>query len=275
MKFFLLSTLLLTTFFSFSQDLKFQRDTTGMGEGYTYGKKLILIPFKPYDYKSDADADIAKQNELEPSYVKLVFRSSFDQVLSNTLRNRFELIRLNLDSPVEYKEDLQAFYNSTGTAYEKPLLARPSQTDIEKSKKTKFQLFIDVMAKLANIDRTPKTYHGVDGGEFKASNELTRYYKTTITNPNIIPYMQEKYQNDYFLFINMMEVTTRYDQCIDLENKNYNREFSLHYTLYDKQGKQVVGNVITLLFPSNTNKINEIISKNFGVIAKEINKSLP
>jgi len=257
------------------QDLKFQRDTTGMSEGYTYGKRLILVPFKPYDYKSDADADIAKQNELDPSYVKLVFRSSFDQVLTNALKNRFEIIRLNLDSPAEYKEDLQAFYNSTGTAYERPILVRPAQTDIDKAKKTKSQLFIDEMAKLANIDRTPKTYRGVDGGEFKAPNELTRYYKTTISNPNIIPYMQDKYQNDYFLFINMMEVTTRYDQCIDLENKNYNREFSLHYTLYDKQGKQVVGNVITLLFPSNTNKINDIIAKNFGVIAKEINKSLP
>jgi len=260
---------------AYSQDLKNQRDTTGMGEGYSYGKRIILVPFKPYDYKSDADADIAKQNELEPTYVKLVFRSSFDQVLSNSLRNRFEVIRLNLDSPAEYKEDLQSFYNSTGTVYERPLLVRPSQTDIDKANKTKTQMFIDEMAKMLNIDRTPKTYQGVDGGEFKAPNELTRYYKTSITNPNIIPYMQEKYQNDYFLFINMMEVTTRYDQCIDLENKNYNREFSIHYTLYDQKGKQIVGNVITLLFPSNTNKINDIIAKNFGVIAKEINKSLP
>ncbi len=55
---------LLMAFISKGQDLKLQRDTTGMGEGYTYGKRLILVPFKPYDYKSDADADIAKQNEL-------------------------------------------------------------------------------------------------------------------------------------------------------------------------------------------------------------------
>jgi hypothetical protein len=259
----------------YSQNLLEHRDTTNLGEGYTYGKRLLLIPFKPYDYKSDADADIAKQNEVEPSLVKLVFRSSIDQVLANSLSNRFEVVRLNLDSPIEIKEDLKAFYNSTGTSYEKPLLARPSQTDIDKENRSKFQVFIDEMAKLANIDRTPKTYKGVDGGEFKAANEATRYYRTTISNPNIVPYMQEKYQNDYFLFINMMEVTTRYDQCIDLENKNYNREFSVHYTLYDRTGKLIVGNVVTLLFPSNTNKINDIIAKNFGVIAKEINKSLP
>lgn len=259
----------------YGQNLIEHRDTTNLGEGYSYGKRLLLIPFKPYDYKSDADADIAKQNEVEPSLVKLVFRSSIDQVLANSLSNRFEVVRLNLDSPIEIKEDLKSFYNSTGTSYEKPILARPSQTDIDKENRTKFQVFIDEMAKLANIDRTPKTYKGIDGGEFKAANEATRYYRTTISNPNIVPYMQEKYQNDYFLFINMMEVTTRYDQCIDLENKNYNREFSVHYTLYDRNGKLIVGNVVTLLFPSNTNKINDIIAKNFGVIAKEINKSLP
>ena len=69
----------------YSQNLLEHRDTTNLGEGYTYGKRLLLIPFKPYDYKSDADADIAKQNEVEPSLVKLVFRSSIDKDSKNFL----------------------------------------------------------------------------------------------------------------------------------------------------------------------------------------------
>ncbi len=87
--------------------------------------------------------------------------------------------------------------------------------------------------------------------------------------------MTDKYQADLFLFVNMMEVKTRYDQCIDLENKNYQREFSIHYTVYDKNGKLVVGNVITLLYPSKSNNINAIIEKNFAILPAEIVKTLP
>lgn len=265
----LLISLISTTF---GQDLVNHRDSTG-APIYSTGRRIVVLPFKPADYKSDADGDLSLANNLGPSNVKQFFRSSFDSALCAQLSSRFNVIQLGADSPGYYKEDLTSFYNVSGTSYEAPQLfwtsPKPSTKLGVSDTKTRVLDFIGITAK------SSKELTTVEGGTIRTNNPDTRYYRTTIGNANIFPYMADKYQADLFLFINMMEVKTRYDQCIDLENKNYQREFTIHYTVYDKNGKLVVGNVITLLYPSKSNNINAIIEKNFAVLSTEIAKTLP
>lgn len=256
----------------FSQDLVNHRDSSG-APIYSTGRRIVVIPFKPADYKSDADGDLTSANDLGPSTVKMYFRSAFDSALCAQLSSRFQVVQLGLDSPEYFKEDLKSFYNVSGTSYEAPQLfwTTPKPTTKIGVSDTKARIldFVGISAK-SNKETTT-----IEGGTLRTNNADTRYYRTTIGNTNIFPYMADKHQADLFLFVNMMEVKTRYDQCIDLENKNYQREFSIHYTVYDKNGKLVVGNVITLLYPSKSNNINTIIEKNFAALSLEIAKTLP
>ena len=232
-------------------------------------KKVILVPFKPMDYVSDADQDIGMRNSISPNHVGPVFRMSIDQIIYKNLLAKHNIVQLSQDSPVSNIEDLKNLYNSISSVVSKriiPEAPNPYAKEQAWESSLKF-IFKDVKKKQEKTE--------IKDGKVKVYNEDIKYYKTVIDNPNILPYLAEKHTATHFLFINLMEIKTRYENCLDLQNKVYEREFTVHYTLYNAEGKAMIGNLITVLFPSSSNNINDIIEKNFGMLAKEIVATIP
>jgi len=87
--------------------------------------------------------------------------------------------------------------------------------------------------------------------------------------------LSEKYGTDLFVFLNQFEIKTNYNDCLDLALKIYRRQFKVHYSIYDGNGKQLYGDVAVVDFPSNTNDTSEIIKENFQKIADAIVQHVP
>jgi hypothetical protein len=228
--------------------------------------RIILVPFQAHELLSDATTDMAKSNDMNGGDVRETIRYSMDANLYRALDKRRTTVRLMVDSVRDGMNDLKAFYNSLSYKYIVP----PSIEETHKA---------GVAAKLGLSDLAPKkekpTYMPLGSGRLKLPDAQTRYYSATITNQNLLPYMAEKYEADMFLFINQMEIKTRYEYCLDLANQNYEREVSVHYSLFDKSGKLLVGDVMTLYYPSAENNLEKMIKDNFGIIAGYIAGQVP
>lgn len=88
-----------------------------------------------------------------------------------------------------------------------------------------------------------------------------------VRDPALLPDLAKKYNNDYFIFLNEVDIKTHFEDCINLALKIYQREIKVHYTIFDKKGNQVYGDVAVVQFPSNENRVDEIVKQNFPKIS--------
>jgi hypothetical protein len=91
-----------------------------------------------------------------------------------------------------------------------------------------------------------------------------------LSHPELLKMLSDKYGVDLFVFINQLEIKTNYNDCIDFQLKIYEREIKVHFSIFDKYGKQLAGDVAISLFPSNSNDIGEIMAGNFPSISSYI-----
>ncbi len=75
-------------------------------------------------------------------------------------------------------------------------------------------------------------------------------------------------------FLNELDIKTHFEDCLDLALKIYQRELKVHYSIFDRSGKQVYGDVAVVKFPSNSNDVDEIIKSNFPGLSDHIIESV-
>jgi hypothetical protein len=234
--------------------------------------RIVLVPYKPNELLSDAETDLAEANHLDRSQVRDVIRLSMDASMFHQCQKHGPTVRLMVDSVKDGMNDLEAFYNSLSFHYVEP--AR-KQAQAQRSLFAKLAAGqSDDMASLAP-NRTPAQGSDLSHGRLQTPDPTKRVYAATATNTNLFPYMAEKFQADYFLVVTQMEIKTRYQYCLDLANKNYEREFTVHYTLFDRAGTAMQSDFVTLFYPSANNAIDRVVKDNFGIIASTIANRLP
>ena len=82
--------------------------------------------------------------------------------------------------------------------------------------------------------------------------------------------MTLQYGSDHVISINQLEIKTNYNTCIDIANKIYRREVIVHYSIFDKQGREVSGNFAYSFFPSDSNRDTAIAERCFPEISTAI-----
>jgi hypothetical protein len=110
-------------------------------------------------------------------------------------------------------------------------------------------------------------------GVKKPAREV-QYINSEVTDEALVPELSKKYNSDYVIFLNEMDIKTHSDDCINLAMKIYRRDLKVHYTIFDRSGKQVYGDVAVSNFGSNSNDVNEIMKQNFPTISNYILASL-
>ncbi len=83
----------------------------------------------------------------------------------------------------------------------------------------------------------------------------------------------------FTLIITDFEMTTRFKTCLDLQDNVFQRDFYVHYTLLNFDGKYITGGVVGTTYQSSTNDIKKIIDHNFstlsGMIVANIRNKIP
>ena len=238
-------------------------------------QQVLIIPFDPHLYFSDADDEIAKESHVPRVKVREVFRRRLDALLDPP---GYEVIHLMGGRSVDSLLDLNKIYSSVTYNYQEILeseyyspLENHAEIDVEDPHKKQEDAGLKGWMNKQKQKITHEEVASVGNHEkFEG-----KYFGVQVRNPNFFEYFGHKYSVDYYIFINEFEVMTDYEHCLDRSAQNYQREFVVHYSIFDAKGQQFAGNKFKVYYPSNSNDIMRIVADNVGKISQRILNDLP
>lgn len=226
-------------------------------------QSLLIVPFESKMYITDVNKQLAEANNLTSKEILTRFTSAIDQSIIYSFEQKCNVSSFYLLDDSESKTDLAYVYLNRRLEYE-----LVSET-VEKTKTEKLK------AKLKKKEETK--YQGgsiIDGQIVSKRDDRERYMKAVIRDQNMLDSMVTKFDNNYFLFVNELDIRNNYSDAVDMQNNGYNREIKLHYTLYHKNGEILSTGISRTTFPSSQNDINVIIKSYFPILARQIQEDL-
>lgn len=215
---------------------------------------ILLIPYQPEFYLSDADRDILEASRRDPAYLHEYFRSSLDIKLSAELETMGTCIRLLKDTGIAGRIQLAKYYDGTAFYYAEPVGKRVSKES--------------EMPRIKKKGILPVNQHTAPQSITTRGDR--QYMRAEIKDTVTFRRMLSKYKADMMVSINQFEIKTNYNTCLDIANKIYRREVLVHYSVFNSRGKEVLGNYAVAYFPSDSNRDSEIAERCFPEIAREI-----
>lgn len=238
-------------------------------------KQVLIVPFDPHLYFSDADDEIAKASRIPRVKVREVFRRRLDALLDPP---GYEVIHLMGGRSVDSLLDLNKIYSSVNYNYQEILESDyysptedHAEIDLESEKEEESTGLKGWMNKQKKkLSGEEEVASSVKHEKFEG-----KYFGVRVRNPEFFKYFNDKYSVDYYVFINEFQVMTDYEHCLDRSVQNYQREFVTHYSIFDREGNQIAGNKFKVYYPSNSNEVMKIVADNVGKIAQRIIDDLP
>ncbi|KAA5548559.1 LysM peptidoglycan-binding domain-containing protein [Adhaeribacter rhizoryzae] len=226
------------------------------------GNRVVVVPFDPALYFSDADNDIAWQSKVEKQKIRYIFQARLNALLQAPGYQSINLVNVPVADSVYnpnniYKQLSYSYQNIKTSAV--PAIAPPKEKGLK--------AWVKNTREKVGISKTEEPV-GVAYDE-------TKYYGVRANDPDLFATLSNSIGANYFIFINQFEIFTDYNNCIDRTTKNFVRNFRVHYTIYNAQGDLVAGNKILIPYESNVNDINKITRDNLGKMASRIMADLP
>lgn len=212
-------------------------------------KTVLLIPYQPIMHLSDADAEIAARSGINVRQVRAVMRNSLTERLALKLRENFYVRHLTEAGTVKEKNDLNNFYDS--------------ESFYLTSRDTGRKLFAGEPAHGEN------PYFGIFQNNSAPAYESS-YMNVSLSKPILFEELSATYEADYFLVLTQLEIKTHYDECVDIANRVFRREFLLHFAIFDTRGNQTGGNAVSYEAGSDVNTINKITYNIFPELVTQI-----
>jgi hypothetical protein len=262
---------IIVVIFYFSLSLKGQ--TTRSMEGHQESLKsspvrVLVIPFESKMYMSKIDREIAEKTGLNSTQIRTNVRRGITDMVFLELKNRkVDAVSLMHSEDPEVGKNLSYIYHSIAYQY----LPIPQDTDTNDiTPKQKAKDFVRRFTKDDNKQEQPGTR--IEEGQLKTTYQQgERFMNTNITNPLLFETLFDKYETNYFVFINQldMDYVSSNDLSVSAVNQD-KRRAKVHYTLFDLTGKEIYGGVELVYFSSQKNDLNSIVRKVFATAAEGI-----
>lgn len=212
--------------------------------------KIILVPYQPFMYFSDADQDISRFSGKDERTVRSTMLNNLEVAVYHKLLAHFDAISLMRSTSLNGEEDLRRMYASTGYALyrSKKEDPKPEQTDRVKN-----------LIKSLNKKSKENPFSVTDSSVMLAN----------IPNDEIFRYFFNKYHEKYVLFITQFEINTDNKNMIEWTKQQYERVYLLHYNLFDHTGKLIRAETIQMS-GKNENRIDDINKKYLDQLAEKL-----
>jgi hypothetical protein len=239
-------------------------------QGDSIPPRVMIIPFNPDYYFSDADDKLAEYNQASIPEIREQFRQGLFQNINARILNvtGYETVSLYVESEdLNDKHDLQQVYYGLRYGLANPKRLPPAtEGDSVKTWGQKLKTWLPFKKK-------PKQITDETDVQIKALDEP--YMNVTFNDPEMLSYLSNKYDTDYFLFINQFEVVTNYEQCLDRAVNRFQRSVKVHYSLYDKNANLISGQAIMVTTTDSELNLDNILLENFTPVADYIARELP
>jgi LysM repeat protein len=232
-------------------------------------KQVLIIPFDPYLYFSDADDEIAARSNIPRTKVRQIFRKRLNALLEAP---GYENIHLLGGKAKDSLSDMNKIYSMVTYNYQQvvqsPYYKESEAANPVEVKKTSNKNWLERQKdKLLSSDES--------GSKYDIPTDYGSYFGVQIKNQDFYTYFNTKYSVDYYIFVSQFEVKTNYEHCLDRAAQNYDRTFTTHFSIFDSNGKQIAGNKFKTHYNSNSNYIYTIVADNVEKIANRILADLP
>lgn len=225
--------------------------------------RVVVVPFHPIRYYfSDCDKNISKKSSMDVQRVRNGFRAGLDYAAESKMEKKYDPINLYQLKDSMTVDLLDRFYDNVTYTYDTP--SRP----MPKTKGGKLKMMGANKKKKANRVPEEECYSNLEA-------EDPEYMKASFTNQAFFDEFKTVYPADFYVTINQFEVKTDYDKCIDRELGRYRRRIKVHFNVFNAEGKQVWGDVVTAKYDSVSDDINEIIRDNCPFLAEYITNVIP
>jgi len=266
MRYFFLGALLMLVF-----NIQGQIDVLGSSYAEDTSSKpsIMLVPCPSKNYLSDADGKILKQTDLKGKDLTETILDELYFHIHAQLLGAYDVYSIQDDQVLDHQKDLQAILSGVGYKYETPT---PIQKEKNKNLVRRFKSKLE--SKLA-IDKGETVTEGQLTTEYISRSKKELCYNTVLHSREMLPYYNEKYGSDLFIFLNQLEIKTVYATQQDRFADNFYREIWVHFSIYDKESKLYFGDVAKIKFNSRTSDLNTIVRNTFPKVGSYIEFSLP
>ncbi len=211
---------------------------------------LLIIPFNPKFYISDADREITTACKITFDEVKERFRNGLITKL------HYRISDLNHTLPLvtyaDTAKDLSRIYASITYRYE--ALPDPPKADKKKT-----------------VNKTV-----IQDGQLSTKKESAlKFLNVVLLNKELLPYLSKKYGSVFFAFINQFEIQNDLSDYSAIGEGNYNRILRVHYSILNLDGRLLYGGLSTSVFPASENNVQEIINTYFKSACDDIVVHIP
>lgn len=232
--------------------------------------RLAIVPFKPKMYRSQIDQEIGEHNGLNYQQVRGYFRLGLDNALFLAAKTNYEVLRMHADDP-EVNEDLYYFYKVTGYEAREIVVEEPEP-------ETKVGKTVQKMKKKLQKPEEPEGPNTrMESGQIvQQSASSDKFMATRIINENFFEMLNEKYEIGLYLVVNQLDLLHAPGvEWTQYANDDYPRLIRVHYSIMNKELKEIYSGLATRTFSSTENSITSIIEENFPPLAQDMIQKLP
>ncbi|TPE44649.1 LysM peptidoglycan-binding domain-containing protein [Pontibacter mangrovi] len=231
---------------------------------YKTKSRVLVVPFDPHLYFSDADYEIARQSRIPRQNVRYVFRGRLNAMLAP---EGYETVHLLGGVYRDSVSELSRLYKSLHYAYADNKQSRYNHQPAAKEEKGNVLSWVKEQKGKLGLQGQPAV--------LPVAQDPDKHFGVTVKDPEFFSYFNNQYGIDYYVFINQFEVKTIYEHCLDRAAQNYQRDFTVHYSIYDSKGQLVSGNRVKVPFESNINDVNRIVRDSMPAMAERVLADLP
>jgi hypothetical protein len=229
-------------------------------EGAKEKAKILIVPFEEKLFYCNIMRDMTTENQMSANEIYNRLRNEIQLSLKAALKDSMETATfLNTDSITD--QDLISIYAVLGYKYVPvPVEEKDEKTGKEKKKKAQ--------------PTEPKKEVGIRNGQVVAERQVVdRYMSAQLKSFDVLNHFYTNYGINKFLFINQMDVKM---DLTDPETAfiDPTRLVAIHYTIMDKDGKEISGGLASAQFPGTESRLNYIVGGNFYKLAVEVLGSL-
>lgn len=229
-------------------------------------QRILVVPFDPYLYFSDADDEIARHSKIPRQNVRHVFRGRLNALLAP---EGYETINLLGGVYRDSVSELSTLYRSLSYGYQDNKQSRYNHQPTIKAKERENAL------EWVKRKKNDLNIRGGQPSTVPVAQDENKHFGVKVKDPKFFSHFNGQYGIDYYVFINQFEVKTNYENCLDRATWNYERDFLVHYSIYDSKGELVSGNKVKVPYQSNMNDVQRIVSDNMPNMAKRVLADLP
>jgi len=209
--------------------------------------KIMLITFDPRMYISEVDQNINKETKMTFKQIIHAFQKSFEGVLVSQFKPSYNVVSLMADT-AKTSKDLKLIHYSVDYKYEQ--VPAPGQLLPAKEKEKPKATFTNGI---------------IDKG---MSEPEKKFMNTRINSKTLLGQLHKKYKTEIFLFINELDIKASTD--FDEATGAYQRDVAVHYSVFNKDGKQLCAGLAETRCPSSVNVPSKIAGSYFTPLAKVI-----